>query len=35
MNLYLSSDNAVVKINAVYFDNRTEAEKLQHNTNQE
>ena len=29
MNLYLPSDNAAIKINAVYFDNRAEAGKLQ------
>ena len=33
MNLYLSIDNAVIKINTVYFDKRAEAEKLQRNTN--
>ena len=33
MNLYLPSDNTVNKINAVYFDNRAEADKLQDNTN--
>ena len=33
MNLHLPSDNAVIKINTVYFDNRDEAEKLQHKTN--
>ena len=33
MNLYLPSDNAVIKINTVCFDNRAEAEKLQHKTN--
>ena len=26
MNLYLARDNAVIKINAVYFDNRAEAD---------
>ena len=33
MNLYLASDNAAIKINAVYFENRAEADKLQHNRN--
>ena len=33
MNLYLPSDNTVNKINAVYFDNRAETDKLQDNTN--
>ena len=32
MNLYLPSDNAEIKINAAYFDNSAEANKLQHNT---
>ena len=29
----LASDNTLNKINAVYFDNRAEADTLQHNTN--
>ena len=33
MNLYLPSDNAIIKIITIYFDNRAEAEKLQHKTN--
>ena len=33
MNLYLPNDNAVIKINAIYFDNRAETDKLQHNKN--
>ena len=33
MDLYLPSDNAVIKITAVYFDNRPEAETLRVNTN--
>ena len=33
VNLYLPSDNAIIKTNAVYFDNRAEVDKLQHNTN--
>ena len=35
MNLCLPSDNAVIKINTVYFDTRAEAEKLQHKANPE